>query len=89
MYIEDVQVTFWRRKIIFDKISAFPTWSVLSLGFNIGYHIYVIKFFQSFHAVNMKLCTDVTCIKNICMWIFAYEKKNIWQKYGNFNLDII
>ena len=88
MYIEDVQVTFWRRKIIFDKISAFPTWSVLSLGFNIGYHIYVIKFFQSFHAVKMKLCTDVTCIKNICMWIFAYEKKK-WQKSGNFNLDII
>ena len=51
----------------FDKIPAFPTWSVLSLGFSIGYHIYAIKFFQSFHAVNMKLCTDVTCIKNICM----------------------
>ena len=34
-YIEDVHVNFYRGKIIFDKITAFWTWTIFRLGFNL------------------------------------------------------
>ena len=50
--------------IIFDTIMAFSTSSFVRLGFNICSKFVVS---QSFQAINLKLCTDITGILKMYM----------------------
>ena len=39
-----------------------------------GQQVCVINSSQSFEAINLKLCTGVTRILKMCIWLFAGEK---------------
>ena len=78
--IEYVYVTFFAgENIIFDKIRHFDL-----VNFEVRFHIWgnrvcVINSSQSFQTSNLKLCTNVTSILKMCMWLCA-DAKNLFEK---------
>ena len=78
-YIEDVHVNFFQgKKIIFDKITAFWTWTIFRLGFNLYLENFQVRLqygvaslcnqlLPEFSSSQFETFTDVISILKMCM----------------------
>ena len=85
-YIEDVHVNFCRGKIIFDKITAFWTYTIFRLGFNLDLENLQVRLQYGVASLCNQLLpefSDVISILKMCMRLLA-GKKIIFDKITAF-----